>query len=240
MTKNFASKYSIEKDDPWGSNRISQKIRNSFFTNAIKGHFAKEKIELLVDLACGDGILTNLLCSIANKIEIYDGYVEMLHLAQKNIECEIILSSKNLLPNLPFGKEKKIDVLVCIEALHYLPDCEIQDFFSNVIANVSSETILIITLPKGNERLFKDLFYIIGHYIRYKEFALIPDIFYFAEKKIKEYFYKRKFLLQVLHPIFWLFKVLYTSNFVGYFFYNIGRLLKIRHQRDLYILKKKS
>jgi len=208
MTKNFASKYLIEKENPWGSNRISQKIRNSFFSNAIKGHFAKEKVELLVDLACGDGILTNLLCSLANKIEIYDGYVEMLHLAQKNIECEISISNKNLLPNLPFEIENKIDVLVCIEALHYLPDREKLDFFSNVFANVSSETFLIITVPKGNEELFSNLFYIIGHHIRYKEFALIPDIFYFAEKKAKEYFYTRKVLLRVLHPIFRVFKLL--------------------------------
>jgi len=258
---NFSSQYHLDTEDPWGMDRASQKIRNREYAKGLNEFFKDKKFDNALDLACGDGVLTEKLSFLFDKITLCDAYSEMINIAKKrNFNVENTFQNK--LPNIP-DSNKKYDLIFAIEVLYYLNQDSFEIFIDDLYNFIDENSFFIATLNKKEFLTIKTKFKIVYKITRYKPIYSLGDkLFYFKKNLLKakaiilgeniffddiktqkqeiirKYRKYLRVLIYFLPFVIYLLEMIYKSIMIEKLLMFIGKFNRYEHERSLYILKK--
>ena len=246
--------------EPWGEKRGSQCIRRKNYIQQLKDVFGDRLFDTAADLACGSAYLSIELSVFSKSLLLCDYSEHVLELAKKVTDNRFSYK-QNILPKVNI--ESSFDIIYAIEVLYYLDSNELAEFFVNVKRIIHPDSYLVITI---NKKALDDIdhgFNIEKVYNRYVPFMNLPDSFYQLEAflnilsgglTIEDKYTKGKamnkasmishyryllFPLLMFYPLKYLCPFLYESRLLATFFYNAGKMLNKKHERQLIIMKSK-
>jgi len=225
--------------DPWGQLRASQKLRRQNYIEDLKSFFHDKVFDSGLDIACGSGYLSNDLAQFVNEFTLADYAPNTLELAKKqtNYKYNYIV---NTLPATSFNEE--FDIIFLIEALYYLHEAEVKSFFDNSYNIIKENGFLVVTLEEDRLTKIDIQFEIKSSFIRYKPLISIGDFFFYISTRLTKigYLANNKFLSHFINSLTKYCEKTYRSMALAKIELKLGKMLRITHPRQLFILQKKN
>lgn len=254
----FRKVYRSDAEDPWGMRRASQIRRKTEYLKNLKDFFGTRIFTRGIDLACGDGNITKEISNMVERMDIADAFKEMLSIAKKTVDSRVLGSVFNYeLPALPVQEE--YDIIFALEVLYYLSDENRKNAISNIRELMTKSSWLILTLSLKDYNNTNTFMKAVKVYPRYKEFLGFTDKAYklawkldilqkailvgvFDSKNmIMTRLVKIRYLLiplvLIIVPIKLVCTYICRSVRIESFFYSIGKLIGLQHERHMFFLQ---
>ena len=254
--------------DPWGEKRGLQSIRRKDYIQQLEEVFGDSVFKTAVDLACGSGYLSKELSAFSQSLLLCDYSEHVLELAKKVTDNRFSYK-QNILPKINIESsfdiiyaievlgyldrkelaEFFVNVKKIVHPDSYLVITINEKTLNNIDHGFNIEKVYYRYVPFLNmpdffyrlERLFNILSGRIkgeDKYTKGKTINKASTVFRNKASRVYRYRYLL-FPLLIFYPLKYLCPFLYESRLLAKLFYNVGKLLNMKHERQLIIMKLK-